>query len=438
MGGHLWVFCVFFAPALPLLIKDSWYWTRGKLVDGDVEGRHVRGGISVLIVLIIFATVAMVAVFTDAAAAGSDFEKWRLHGRYVAALLPLMLGYAVAGVDSARPWAIAGLGLIALWTFALVGNQIFQIYPWDYPDLMGLFALTPGRWSFDGAIAWTCYTTLGLGTACWVVFMLSGHRRVVYVFFVAGALLLAHAQTGAWLAAQVRNSQPSIDAGNGMAAYLGEQPAGTGMIATADRFGQVSYLLAAIDSMQYVRWIHHHEVVRRGGLPKRVHWLVADDAVAVDIPTAAMMRFGPYRLFLIDGATPWPSVPDQTTWDDKPLSIVLADPGGLTTFTGFNAPEGWGRWSESTNASIELPVRVQGPVLISVFGWSSNPQGDDVVFQLGDSEMTIHMTGQGADYKAVLNPHHEAGRLYVKGSRIETSGPRKLGVALARIELKRP
>jgi len=393
---------------------------------------------AMFVVLLAIATIAMVAVFTDAAASVSDFEQGRLHGRYIAALLPLLLGYAVAGVERFRAGAVAVFALISLWSFVLLGNRVFKLYPWDYPDLFGLFRAITGRWSFDGALAWPFITTVAVGTACWLAFAFGRHRRPIYATFLVVAMLLAHIQTGAWLASQSRYSQASIDAGNAIAVYLGEQSPGTGMIATTDRFGQASYLLASLDSLQYVRWVQGRETLRLVDLPGTVHWLIADEKVDVDISTAAILRFGPYRLFLLDRLVPWPLLPEQRVWNGNPISIAFADPGGLVTFQGFNAAEPWGRWSDSSDAFVELPVKIQGPVRIRLFGWSSDPQGDDVTLKLGDSMAVIRMSGLGSDYTISLTPSREVGRLYIHANRVEHSGPRSLGVAVARVGIDRP
>lgn len=438
-AGHLWLLCVFFLPAFPLLIAESWAWLRGREAPGRIAGKPFSSGaMALLILLLVLALVAMVAVFTDAAAAGSDFEKGRLHGRYLALLFPLLLGYAVAGVYKTPAKVLAALGLLALWTFAWFGTQIFQLYPWDYPDAFGFFTPTPGRWSFDGALPWTCTWTLIAGTLAWLVFAVSRYRRAVYGVFVLAVMVLAHFQAGAWLAAQSRYAQVSIDAGNAVAAYLGDQPAGKGMIATTDRFGQASYLLAAIDSLQHVDVLRPGQALRESAVPAGVQWVVAGSDIEVDLPSAAELPFGPYRLYLLGSGVNWPTVPMRKVWDGEPLLISPADAGGLTTFDHFNAAEPWGRWSSGTDASIALPVRVSGTVVVTFFAWSATPEGDDVTLELGDSKATVHVTGKGADYTVTLSPGKEAERMFVRCHHLEASGPRQLGVAMARLQFQRP
>lgn len=438
-AGHLWLLCVFFLPAFPILISDSWHWWRGREWPTSLAGKpFLPGAMAAFVLLLVLALVAMVAVFTDAAAAGSAFEKGRLHGRYLALLFPLLLSYAVAGVYRAPSKLLSALGLIALWSFALVGTDAFQLYPWDYPDAFGFFTPTPGRWSFDGAFAWTWGGTLAVGTVAWLAFAFAPYRRAVYATFVLAMLLLAHLQTGAWLASQSRYAQPSIDAGNAIAAYLGEQPAGRGLIATTDRFGQASYLLSAIDSLQYVHVLRADETLRGDALPVGVQWVVAGPDIHVDLPSAAMLPFGPYRLYLLGSGVSWPTVPVRKAWDGKPLALSMADAGGLTTFDQFNAAEPWGRWSSGKTASITLPVRVSGPVVVTFFAWSSGKEGDELTLELGDSTATVPITGTGADYTVTLSPGEQTERLFIRCHRLEGSGPRQLGVAVARIHFQRP
>jgi hypothetical protein len=438
-AGHLWLLCVFFLPAFPILVSDSWAWVRGREVPATVAGKPFsRGAVAMFVLLLVLALVAMVAVFTDAAAAGTDIEKGRLHGRYLALLFPLLLGYAIAGVYRTRASVLSALGLLALWSFALVGTSVFQLYPWDYPDAFGFFKPTPGRWSFEGALSWTCIGTLVVGTLAWLAFAVSPYRRAAYGLFVLATMILAHLQTGTWLAAQSRYAQSSIDAGNAVAAYLGERPAGSGMIATTDRWGQVTYLLAAIDSMQHVRMLHADETLRESTVPAGVQWIVVGSDIQVDLPSAAQMSFGPYRLFLLANGVEWPKIPMRKTWDGKPLLIALANAGGLTVFDHFNAAEAWGRWSSGPEASIVLPVRISDTVDIRFFAWSSTPQGDDVTFQLGDSEAMVHVTEKGADYEVTLSPRGESERLFIRCHHVETSGSRPLGVAIAKLQFLRP
>lgn len=438
-AGHLWLFCVFFLPAFPVLLSDSWAWMRGRDVPVTIAGReYSRGAAALFVLLLVLAFVAMVAVFTEAAAAGADIEKGRLHGRYLALLFPLLLAYAVAGIYRTRASSLAVLGLLAMWSFALVGTRIFQLYPWDYPDAFGFFEPVSGRWSFDGALSWTCTGTLVAGTLAWLAFALSPYRRAVYGVFVLVTMILAHLQTGAWLAAQSRYAQSSIDSGNALVAYLGDRPVGSGMIVTTDRWGQVTYLLAAIDSLQHVRTVRPSDVLRESNLPPGVEWVVAASDIQVDLPSAAQLSFGPYRLYLLGNGVEWPKIPMRKPWDGKPLSISFANVGGLTTFEHFGAAEAWGRWSSESDAGVILPVRISETVDLTFFAWSSAPEGDDVTFELGDSKATVHITGKGADYAVTLSPRSGSERLLIHGHHVEASGPRQIGIAMARLQFRRP
>jgi hypothetical protein len=435
--AHLLVMAAFFAPAL------AWLSTRiGSLwrpATWRTREPAAADSLAMFVALFTVAMVAMVALFTDVAVAQESSEPYRMHGRYLAALFPLLLGVALAGAAERRSgrWvALAGFAATAS-TFYL-GNRYLRIYPWDYPELMALFRPREGHWSFDGWLRWPATVTLAAGLVCWSLYALG--RRAAYVAFFAIAMVCGQLQMSRWIAAQSAVAVPIVSDGRAIADYLGGHPReGSGVVVTRQRWAEITYLLAALDSLQHVMLVDGQKPIRTTDLPGNVSWVVVEPGIDdVMFAGAAELHFGRHRLFLLRDDVPWPITGQKAVWKGEPMSIALAELPIGAHLEGFNAPEPWGAWTgNKDSAAVSLPVGVSGPVVVRFFGWLPDPNGGDVEVSLGDASSTVHVGGTGADHEVRLDVPAQSDRLYFKAPMILNDGGRPLGVAISRVTLEK-
>jgi hypothetical protein len=229
----------------------------------------------------------------------SDFEKFRLHGRYIAAILPLLLGYSV--------WAVAGhvtrwafvAGALALVSFVFAGCGLYKLYPWDYPDAFGLFGADFRYWNFDGVLSWPAWWILGAGGLAYCVLLAFPRMRPAYVVFVIVFALSSHAQMRQWVDFQSGEVRATYEAATAIKERLGDVPEGSGLVLTLDRYGQTSYLLMTFDRLQYVRSVEAGRAFTAAQIPDGVTWIVAPPTVKVAVVGAQSETIGNQQLYRI-------------------------------------------------------------------------------------------------------------------------------------------
>lgn len=442
VGGHLWVWLVFFAPGVVCLMAEFRHWLPAKLsfVQGAAqecqEGNGARRGrLALFLVLLGASMLCMVAAFTDAAAAGSEFERGRLHGRYVAAMLPFLLAFSVWSASAHKRRGVALLGGLALVSIVLWGRFWFRIYPWDYPDLFGLFSPRIRYWSFDGVLSWPVLLTCSLGVACWAAYALTSRRLLAYVAFFFGAMLAANLQMSAWLRAQNELTREVLADGEAIKSYMGRVQSGSGLVVTYDRFGQASYLLATMDSVQRVLQLDAGRTLEERDVPADVHWVVAPVSMKVKLTKASVLNFGTQRLYLLDSTYQWPVLPTKPDWHGNPLSFDTSRRGFPNLMHGFHNAEEWGSWTAEHDAYLELPAMVSGRVVVDFFGWVADPAANSTIqVRCGNASVAVTMTGTGAEHRVELVSTVPSDRLYFEAKPVMDGGT-PLGVAVARIRI---
>lgn len=440
VGGHVWVWLVFFAPGVVALLADlrhwlPWYRTAAPVIAAEADIEQARRKLTLFLCLLAAAMLSMVALFTDAAAAGSAFERGRLHGRYLEALLPFLLAYGMWWTGRGASRWVALLGFAAMASFVLWGRFWFHVYPWDYPDLFGLFDRKIRYWGFDHAARWPLRLSVALAIVCWTAFLFSARRRLAYLVFVAGAMLAAHGQMSAWLKFENELTDQVLEDGTAIRTFLGAQPQGSGLVATYERFGQASYLLAALDTQQHVLVLAPGSALDPQQVPKDVSWVVAPIAMEVRLPEAWKIDFGSQRLYLLENSRVRPTAPQKPVWDGKPLKIDTSSAANPARFRGFRPGEEWGRWSTAQRASIELPALVSGRVRVEFFGWAAAPSTHpQVSVGLGSAEASVPITGQGEDHQVVLEVKTPTDSLWFERVPAVDGGV-PLGVAVSRVQV---
>lgn len=441
VGGHLWLLFVLFAPGLVAISRLIAGLRRGmdSRDEADDEAHRVRAHFALFVGLCLFAYLIMVALFTSSAASDNALEAGRLHGRYLAGLLPLLLAYSVwaSGRDGGHRMAL--LGITALSSFMVFGTSLYQLFPWDYPDAFGFFRPPLHGWTFEGAMDWPVWWVLAVGVACWLSALRMRGARWPFIVFTLTWMLAAQIQTWRWSQFQSAQTRPIVAASAAIKNYLGEVPAGSGLIATDDRYGKTSALLMALHSPQHVRTFPAAARLRRTDIPAGVGWVVAPKSMEVAIAGAAELVFGDLRLALLDHRHAWPYSGQSGEWDGRPIQIDTATKGQISLLHGFNDAEEWGSWTGVEDAFVQLPVRIDGPVVLDFFAWQVEDHPDFMLrVTLGDAVSEIRLAAIGRDYRVALHPTHGDDRIRFETKLVQHAGePRALGVALARLRVSR-
>lgn len=436
IGGHLWVWLIFFAPGVVAILADLRSWLPGRVATAQgAAADEPRRKLALLLFLLMGSLLCMVALFTAAASGVRDFERWRLHGRYLAALLPFLLAYGVWWAGQRPPRWVAGLAVLALVTFVYAGRFWFRLFPWDYPDLFGLFDPKMQHWTFDHVERWPLRATLIVGLLCWAAFAFSRRQRLAYVVFVAVAMLAAQGQMAAWLKVQNQWTRQARVDGAAIRAFMAQAAPASGLVATYDRNGATSYMLAAMDMQVHVLELAQRAALSARDVPAGVSWIVAPASMEVPLPDAWKLDIGEQHLYLLENSNMRPIAPEKPQWDGKPLLIDMTSTGGSARFQGFRFGENWGRWSTAQRARVVLPRMVSGRVRIEFFGWvfdaARNP---GIVVRLGDVAATVPMTAGGQGHQLVLEVKTPTDSLWFESTPAGDAGS-QLGVAVGNLQI---
>jgi len=301
-AGHLWLLLALFAPGLWFVLTAG-----GRLLvscfgparSAPSEEGSASAYFAMYVLLLLLAFLAMIAVFTNVAGAVSDFEKYRLHGRYLAPILPLLLGCSVWAVNQFRGRVAPALGLIALVTFVLLGRGLYKLFPWDYPEAFGLFGPSLRYWGFQGAASWAVWVILLAGIVGYGLKVARPRISSGYMAFLAIAMISSNLQMWRWVDYHVEANKSAVAAADAIESYLGDAPAGSGLVLTLDRYGRAPYLLMGLDHPQFVRTTSQGATISAAEIPPGTRWIVAPIDAQLVIPGASEGTFGDQRLYLI-------------------------------------------------------------------------------------------------------------------------------------------
>lgn len=445
--GHIWVLSVFFLPGLILLcgtLFDALKSGEGR--DQPLYGSRPVHEFALYLALYTIATLAMVSLFTVSASEGSEFEKLRLHGRYVAPLLPLFLGFSFEAVRTGlkldRLVSIAGLLLLC--SFFALGTGLFKIYPWDYPELMGFFGPQAKYWSFDGTLWWPRWVILAAGILTFGYQAFKGLGLAPFAIFTAAWMLASQAQQWAWAGSQSEVTRGNVEIADAVEEIVSTTPQGSGVIFTTDRYGQTSALLMGMDSAQYVRSVDPNFVVSAKELPTGVNWALVPKDIKVKLAGFDVIALGAQHLYRRPEPSllrPAPIAPDQTEVADMSGSEVVVELGGShqgIVTSGFNAGEDWGAWTSGSDATIQLPHTISGKYTVTLNAWVHETNPSKVVkIQIGGASADIVLTGRLAKQSVTLDMVNPSDTLKISGQPVTVPGDgRKLAVAVSSITLQ--
>lgn len=439
VGGHVWVLTALFAPGLYAICMNGSRWlrkVRDVPIDEPPASAESAQYFAVFVILLAIALISMIAAFTQSAGSTSEFEKYRLHGRYLESLLPFLLAYSFWWCRSASQKIPAVLGVIALASFAWQGRHLYKLYPWDYPDVFGFFTPSLTHWGLPGASSWTCAFILVVGLFCWASLFFGRAKVLAYAIYLSAVFTASHVQMSNWLQYHNQTNGPTVDAADGLRDFLGPVPDASGLVLASNRYGETAYLLMEMNSLQYVMPLPADGNFDIKQVPPGVGWIVAPQSATLHLPNAAELSFGNQKLYLLDNKYKWPVVGEKRGWDKAPIEVGMSV-AGSGALHGFNPAEEWGSWSATQDAYVDLPAKVEGRIGVEFFGWVVDRHPDALVtVSVGDASKQLRLTSKGADYSTVLETGIPAERIYFKTSVVRApQDPRGLGVALSRVRL---
>ena len=238
--GHAWVLMLMFAPGCLVIAGECWRVARS-LATGRSEAPLAddalqRRRFAVLVALLGIAFLAMIGAFTNAASQVSEFEKYRLHGRYLEPLLPLLLLFSVWGVYASRRLKVMSAALlVSVLMFCLYLRFQYRLYPWDYPDIFVFFTSGLKHWSLPGVNNWLMWLVVLAAVAFFICALRNRFAARAYLVYLVLLMLGSHVQMANWLRQSARDNRAMIEAGDMLGECLVGAPPGTGLVLVDDR-----------------------------------------------------------------------------------------------------------------------------------------------------------------------------------------------------------
>lgn len=424
-----------------------------------------KTALAIFVITMVASHLAMTAWFTAGAAALSEGEAMRLHGRYLSAALiwlPALYFFALAELSERAKKATLLLLGAALLLGMFVVIPKFKIFPWDNPLFFAFFNPQNWfQWSFGGALPY-------IGMLLFVVLIgglgASIYRRqwlprilAVQLFLILGVGCL---QSYAWLASHLHGTAEISRSGRALGLLLGDKQIGRGVVVSEERYGRASYLLFGLGNAPKV-------ITQAAGARISAQdiagadWVVLDGDYQLDFDYAASLTVGKMRLIPLQSgsaaiaianrvasvpvAAAIPAVQRQagpktvlSVGEVSPWALAQA-PGNGLLLTGFNAPEEWGAWSSETVAEVLLPRLLQGHLRIKLFGWSLDENlKAPLRLKIGDQVQVLSFSNAGKEIELVVNVSKPTDRLiFESGVFKPADSARILGVAISRISVER-
>ena len=402
LAGHLWrLFSTYSLPVATLVASLFLL----PMVEDEQEQRRTVGPLALFTALSLLVFIWTTSKFTVDVAGQGPFEAPnRIHGRYYFFLLPLLtlvflavyqrLNFALAKVRVVFALvccSMAGLGAYAI----LFGNRNYTTGFADLPDTLWLVSAGPTvRW---GA-ALLCVGLLG-----WY-----GLRRPKSVALFALGLALT-SLLGTLHVSGVLRDVESSPAQRAAAVFRALIPTGAvdqGVIVAGTPDVEVYRFLFDLPTASRVIAWWGPGPAESLTEPASVPWVINLSDRKVDFRYRESFVSGPYHLYLRDpsgllGQTaeqapdPLPALAPQFSTRVKPTSPA-GDVCANAEFSGFYAPETWGRWSSSPVAEVRFASSVRGDLTIRMLARRlTNSDGESLKVRFVNSRAVVIRGGSG-------------------------------------------
>lgn len=433
---HLMVIGAVFA--VPVLVLARW--VAGDAIARTEEATGDRAAacrLAAWALLLLGAAILLAVVFTTIVARNVPSEALRVHGRYYGFALPLVLAAWVAAFPAIRvePWfsrwvvGAAAIGSICAGGCAAVGPGWFTIFPWDYPEALGL-SHWPGLGSHAVVLPWII---AGMTMLSAIVIA----RRPQWALWAAGTMLtlvFIAGQYNVWCWQQENTGTGGCIAreARAVATLLPVESRDRGLVVGERRHGRMAYALYGLAANSRVLVRPALSVLGRKDIPGDVQWILTTDPIAIDVACQFVIVGQETNFYRLP--------PDSRGPNDGPLVVVPGSASEPTVFVGFNPREPMGRWSALPIARLLLPRHVAGPVTVRLQGWAARPEPQRLVVELGDGTAVVPVDGESRVHTFDIDTGAGGSVMTLRGVDPVRPHPwdRPLGVAVQRVEIQPP
>lgn len=279
----------------------------------EIFRRHREGApldldalnLMVLIITVGGATILMVSMFTYSSGTRSPFEAYRIHGRYYAHLLILILIGGLSVRDwrrlLARPlfsetgwldgYRLIGIGWLICIPIFLTLIWQFHVYPWDNPELYPLHRNELSAWkSSDHVTFFAAAVPFVLALAA-LAFVAQSRRVVMWLsaavlaIFAMGTISNIRFQQ-----AVITNNRILTEAGRFARDQFPSSSDSNVLVVGTDRYGAMAYLLFGMKCRCHVRSMPEGSQLTRSDLPAGVRMIFAVRSYPLDFPAELMFE----------------------------------------------------------------------------------------------------------------------------------------------------
>ncbi len=440
-AAHLAIVVLLFAPAVVWVVATL---RRTVGSEGRSDAMSFRDALLALFVAtMVLSHVAMTAWFSAGVAASSEGEALRLHGRYLGVALSLLPFVYFAALRRLTPRQVklsAAAGVFALIVFLGLIRPGLKIFPWDYPLLFAYFA-APNHygWDFEGSGAaigrYLPWIVLGLfALALW-------SKPLARKALLAQLVLVTLAgivQTYAWADRQSASVRPLVDYSKAVAAMVGADQFGKGLVVSDNRYGDMSTLLFGLANGPRVL-VKAPGTVITAADAEGASWILVGNRYRPEFDAAQSVALGPLRFFPRESAAAF------SQQEKRLLAVGASGTASLASgrlaadrLTGFNEQEGWGAWTSGPQAEVELPFRIQGEVTVRMFGWVLPENlGTPVTMRIGGASVVVPVTDHGSTVDVRMHVDVATDRIAFESASFDVAPNRRLGLAVGSLSLTR-
>lgn len=370
-AGHLII--LLFVCAIPIAHFLGWLLPISSPPDEITPLQITRSRrIYILIVFTFLATLITMALTINLTAYlgnHSPSQFTRLYGRYYSFVLFLyLIGYFILQEKSLAPLSPPGgwrlWGIISLIAAVLMFwvQRVFNIYPWDYPELF-----STSLWSREQLLG---LPIIMIGIIVYAFISIKPKLHLVlYPLFLFSLFIMSQFQVIGWQFERVSEYGAPAVQGRALRDLIPEADRSQGTVIGPDRYGEAAIFLFGFSSDPRVLKLPQGDKITMDMLPPGTDWVILLGKYDLDLPVKSSLSTDDVWLGWL--STSSPVIHERVeAWDGTPLDFKFGRGGGNTYMLDqFNQPEIWGTWSAADNSKIILPVLISGKLRIEMVGW---------------------------------------------------------------------
>jgi hypothetical protein len=425
--------------AVPVLLLARWLADQQPRAAGSTaapDAEEAGGGrpLALWSLAVLGTALAMSVVFTALLARSNPAEATRVHGRYYSFALPLVLAAWAAAYPAirGRPWfprwaaGAAAVGAACGFGMACCGDWV-TIYPWDYPELLGL-----SRWPALGrqvaVLPWAL--AAAAAAAAVLIAIRPGWTLWVVGTLIAGGFVAGQYNVWQWHAENTAGQGRITREARAVATLLPPDARDRGLVVGERRHGRMAFALYGLMANSRVLVRPALAVLSRRDVPPDVEWILTTDPIAVDLPCRSVVAGQETTFYRL--------MPITEPREGSTLVVDAGPQGEAAAFVGFNAGEPWGRWSALPVARVLLPGHVAGPVTVRMRCWGARPEAQRLVVELGSGAAAVAVDGTPQTHACEIDAGDGGSVVTLRGVEPVRPNPwdRPLGVAVQWLEIE--